>query len=126
MSLRDLKGNQTLLRVYVHENTKVHHKYLWEVLIKKAREFGLAGCTVLRDFEGFGPHHKFLSFMMMEGAGIYTYILEFVDTIEHTENFLKASTELLTDALVTRENVTVRHYTYKEKNEPAKDISEKM
>ena len=37
-----------LLRVFVGESDKVGHKPLYEVIVLKAREAGLAGATVLR------------------------------------------------------------------------------
>jgi hypothetical protein len=47
-----------LLRVFVGESDKHEGKPLYEWLVLKAREQGLAGATVLRGIEGFGAHSR--------------------------------------------------------------------
>jgi len=43
-----LSGEGKLLRIFLGEMDKYQHKPLYEVLVLKARELGLAGATVLR------------------------------------------------------------------------------
>ena len=43
-----------LLRIFVGESDRYGHQPLYEALVLKAREFGLAGATVLRGVMGFG------------------------------------------------------------------------
>jgi len=45
-----------LLRIFVGESDKVSHRPLYEVIVLKAREAGLAGATVLRGLMGFGKN----------------------------------------------------------------------
>jgi hypothetical protein len=49
-----LEGEGKLLRIFIGEADKVDHKPLYEVLVRKAHELGLAGATVLRGVESFG------------------------------------------------------------------------
>jgi uncharacterized protein len=43
-----------LLRVFVGESDRHGHRPLYEAIVLKAREAGLAGATVLRGVMGFG------------------------------------------------------------------------
>ena len=43
-----------LLRIFVGENHRYRHHPLYEAIVLKAREMGLAGATVLRGPMGFG------------------------------------------------------------------------
>ena len=47
-----------LLRIFVGESDKHEGKPLYEWLVLRAREAGLAGATVLRGIEGFGAHSR--------------------------------------------------------------------
>jgi len=46
----------SLLRIFVGESDRYHHQPLYEAIVLKAREKGLAGATVLRGVMGFGKH----------------------------------------------------------------------
>jgi PII-like signaling protein len=48
--------NGKLLRIFIGESDKWHHQPLYEAIVLKARELGLAGATVLRGSMGFGAH----------------------------------------------------------------------
>ena len=45
-----------LLRIFVGESDRYCHHPLYESIVLKAREQGLAGATVLRGLMGFGKH----------------------------------------------------------------------
>src|SRR5579863_1423085 len=45
-----------LLRVFIGESDKFERLPLYEAIVQKVRELGLAGATVLRGIEGFGVH----------------------------------------------------------------------
>ena len=47
-----------LLRIFIGENDKYEGQPLYEWIVHKARERGLAGATVLRGLEGFGAHSR--------------------------------------------------------------------
>ena len=47
-----------LLRIFIGESDRHEGKPLYEWLVLKAREMGLAGCTVLRGMMGFGAHSR--------------------------------------------------------------------
>ena len=47
-------GPAALLRIYTHETARQDHHPLYETVVLKAREAGLAGVTVLRGPMGYG------------------------------------------------------------------------
>ena len=49
-----LSRDAVLLRIFIGEDDKADHRPLYEAIVLKAREEGLAGATVLRGIEGFG------------------------------------------------------------------------
>ena len=51
-----LPSEAFLLRIFVGENDKMDGKPLYEAIVKKARNRGLAGATVVRGFLGFGAN----------------------------------------------------------------------
>ena len=50
----EISGQAVLLRAFVGESDKLDHLPLYEVILKRAREEGLAGATVLKGIAGFG------------------------------------------------------------------------
>ena len=51
-----------LLRIFIGESDKHDGKPLYEWIVLKAREQGLAGATVLRGLMGFGAHSRLHTF----------------------------------------------------------------
>ena len=47
-----------LLRVFVGDGDRYHHKPLYEAIVEAARERHLAGATVLRGYLGYGAHSR--------------------------------------------------------------------
>lgn len=54
----EISGQAVLLRVFIGESDKVGHSPLHEVIVKKAREAGLAGATVLKGVLGYGANRS--------------------------------------------------------------------
>ena len=49
-----LSGEAKLLRIFLGESDRLGRKPLYEAIVNRAKEAGLAGVTVLRGVEGFG------------------------------------------------------------------------
>ena len=47
-----------LLRVFIGDSDRYHHKPLYEAIVEAARERHLAGATVLRGYLGYGAHSR--------------------------------------------------------------------
>jgi hypothetical protein len=98
-----------LLRVFVGEKEKLHHRPIYELLVSEAMERNMAGATVIRGILSFGLRHKVHTAKILELAGDLPMVVEIVDTTEKIEEFLPFLESLLreagAEALVTRENV---------------------
>jgi len=99
-----------LLRVFVGENDKHGHIPLYEAVVLKARESGLAGATVLRGLMGFGRHSVLHTAKILRLSEDLPMIVEIVDSLEKIEAFLPLLDRMIRDGLVTLERVRVIHY----------------
>ena len=101
---------ETLLRVFTGENDRAGHQPLYEVLVTKAREMGLAGATVLRGPLGYGASSHLHTAKILRLSTDLPIVIEIVDRHEKIEAFLPVLDELLKGGLVTLESVEVRRY----------------
>jgi PII-like signaling protein len=99
-----------LLRIFIGESDKRDGKLLYEWLVLKARELGLAGATVLRGMMGFGAHSRLHTFKIERLSEDLPIIVEIVDTREKLENFLSVIDGIIQEGLATLEKANVRFY----------------
>jgi len=99
-----------LLRIFIGESDKHGHRPLYEVIVLKAREAGLAGATVLRGVMGFGKNSVLHTAKILRLSEDLPMVIEIVDSLEKVEAFLPTLNEMITDGLVTLERVKVIHY----------------
>ena len=99
-----------LLRIFIGESDRSGHQPLYETIVLKAREAGLAGATVLRGVMGFGKHSMVHTAKILRLSEDLPMIVEVVDSLEKIEAFLPLLDDLITDGLVTVEKVRVIHY----------------
>jgi len=99
-----------LLRVFVGESDKSGHRPLYEEIVLKAREAGLAGATVLRGVMGFGKNSILHTAKILRLSEDLPMVIEIVDSLEKVEAFVPTLDEMIKDGLVTIEKVRVIHY----------------
>jgi PII-like signaling protein len=99
-----------LLRIYIGESDHAEHRPLYEVIVLKAREAGLAGATVLRGAMGFGASSHLHTAKILRLSIDLPLIVEIVDSEEKINAFLPQVRDLIRGGLVTVEKVRVVHY----------------
>jgi len=99
-----------LLRIFIGESDKHDGKPLYEWIVLKAREQGLAGATVLRGMMGFGAHSRIHTFKIERLSEDLPIIIEVVDTREKLEGFLSVIDPEIEEGLATLEKAQVRFY----------------
>ena len=99
-----------LLRVFIGESDKSGHRPLYEEIVLKAREAGLAGATVLRGVMGFGKNSILHTAKILRLSEDLPMIVEIVDSLEKVEAFVPTLDEMIKDGLVTIEKVRVIRY----------------
>jgi len=110
-----IEGLGKLLRIYIGTQDRFHGKALYEVIIQKALEMGLAGSTIIRGLEGFGADsrtiHKAGILRLSEDLPL---LIEIVDTEQRiasaVETFDKIIEETGCGALMTMETVDIIRY----------------
>jgi PII-like signaling protein len=100
----------SLLRIFVGESDRHGHYPLYEAIVLKAREKGLAGATVLRGVMGFGKHSILHTAKILRLSEDLPMVIEIVDSAEKINEFLPVLDEMIKDGLVTLERVKVLHY----------------
>ena len=100
----------SLLRVFIAEADRYQGKALYEVIVLKARELGLAGATVLRGIMGFGADSRVHSAKILELSNDLPLVIEIVDAEENLARIMPFLDEAVKDGLITQEKVRVIKY----------------
>ncbi len=101
-----------LLRIFIGEADKHNGKPLYEQVVLKARELGLAGATVLRGRMGFGADSRMHSAKILRLSEDLPMVIELVDTEENLDKLLPFLDETVTEGLITLEKVKVVKYRH--------------
>jgi hypothetical protein len=99
-----------LLRIFIGENDRHENRPLYEWLVVKAREMGLAGATVLRGVEGFGAKSRLHTAKILRLSTDLPIVVEIVDTKDKIEAFLPVVDAAVPEGLATVEKVDIRFY----------------
>lgn len=86
-------GQQTFrrgkrLRIFVSEAEQWQGRLLYQALLEIAQQHNMAGATVLRAIEGFGPRHHLSTERLPDTSDTLPLIVEIVDSEAHIERFL--------------------------------------
>jgi PII-like signaling protein len=99
-----------LLRIFIGESDRHDGKLLYEWIVLKAREEGLAGATVLRGIMGFGAHSRLHTFKIERLSQDLPIILEIVDTREKLAKFLSLIDNEIEEGMATLEEIKIHFY----------------
>jgi PII-like signaling protein len=97
-----------LLRIFIGEQDRREHMPLYEWIVRRAREQGLSGATVLRGVEGFGAKSVLHKANLLDLSADLPIVIEIVDTEDAIEAFLREVGDAIQEGLVTVEKVEVR------------------
>jgi uncharacterized protein len=103
-----------LLRIFIGESDRWHHRPLYEAIVLKAREMHLAGATVLRGPMGFGKSSRLHTAKILRLSMDLPLVIEIVDSEEKIQSFLPVLDEMMGGGLLTMEKVNVIEYRGKE------------
>lgn len=114
-----LEGDGLLVRIFIGEQDRWHGKPLYEAIVARARESGLAGTTVLRGLMGFGAKSRIHTAKILRLSEDLPIVIEIVDTEEKIRSILPALDEMVGDGMVTLEKVQVIAYRGEPRPGPA-------
>ena len=101
-----------LLRIFIGESDRWHGKPLYEAIILRAREMGVAGATMLRGMMGYGAASRIHTAKILRLSEDLPIVVEIVDSKEKIELLLPMIDEMVQEGLVTLENVRVIKYRH--------------
>jgi uncharacterized protein len=113
-----LEGDGILVRIFIGDSDRHEGMPLYEAVVQKAREKGLAGATVFRGFEGFGAHSLVHTSRILRLSEDLPILIEIVDKKEKIDAFLPELDALIPEGLVTLEKVQVILYRVREREHP--------
>jgi PII-like signaling protein len=93
------------LRIYVGEDEHYQGHPLYRAIVQAARQHGLAGATVTRGIEGFGPQSRLRTARVVDLASDLPVIVELVDEAAKIEGFLPTLAAMVRTGLITVEDV---------------------
>jgi hypothetical protein len=109
-----IEGQGKLLRIYVGESDKCGSRPLFEAIVARARELGLAGTTVLRGIEGFGASARMHTAKILRLSEDLPILIEIADTEERLQEALPEIEKLIDESacgvLMTVEKVEIFKY----------------
>lgn len=108
-----------LLRVFIGENDRFDGKPLYEAIVLKAREQGLAGATVLRGPLGFGHSSRLHTAKILRLSEDLPVVVEIIDSEQNIAAFLPLLDSMLKGGLVSLEDIRILRYGPNEERGPS-------
>ncbi len=105
-----IEGQGLLVRIYIGESDRHDGVPLYEAIVLRLRELGLAGATVLRGIEGFGAHAHLHTTRLLRLSEDLPILIEVVDAEDRIRAVLPELNEMVGDGLITLERVEVIAY----------------
>ena len=99
-----------LIRIFIGESDRWKGRPLYEAIILKAREMGIAGATMLRGLMGYGANSRIHTAKILRLSEDLPIIVEIVDSPAKISALLPVIEEMVGDGLITLENVRVVQY----------------
>jgi PII-like signaling protein len=94
-----------LLRLHFTERDRRHGKPLYEAIVEKCRELGIAGATVFRGLEGYGDTAE------IHRSHILTHdlpiVVQIVDSAEKIQRLLPVVEEMMDRGLIAISDVNI-------------------
>ena len=107
-----IEGDGQLLRIFVGEDDRWEGAPLYEAIVRKAREQGMAGATVLRGIEGFGARSRIHTTKILRLSEELPIVIEIVDKEERIQAILPLLDQMVEEGLITLEKVHIIAYRH--------------
>lgn len=108
-----ITGEGRILSIYIGESDHWHHRPLYQAIVELANKKGLAGATVIRGIEGFGARSRIIkTAKILRLSEDLPVIIEIVDKAERINSFLPLLDEMVTEGLMTIENIQIIKYEH--------------
>ena len=112
------KGAAQKVTIYLNQDTRAHIEPLWSTVLGFLRHKHVAGATLVRADAGFGAHDQLHDPRSEYRAEHSPVRIEFVETPPRVDELLPTLYEMVTDGLITVQDVTVIKSCAKDMKEP--------
>ena len=106
----DTREKCKLLKIYVSEDSVYKGHNLYNAVVYKLKELGIAGVTVTRGIEGYGKGKAVHTTRILELSSSLPIIIEAADTAEKIEEAIPAMEEMVNEGLILVTDVEVLKY----------------
>jgi PII-like signaling protein len=110
-----ISGEAKLVRIFIGESDRWHGVPLYEAIVRKVREMGLAGATVIRGVEGFGANSRIHTAKILRLSEDLPVLIEIVDKEDRIATVIPVLDEMIGEGLITMERVEIIKYTHEKK-----------
>jgi PII-like signaling protein len=108
--MENTNQDNRLLRIFIGESDMHDGRPLYQAIVERLRQEGLAGATVLRGIEGFGKSSRLHTAHILRLSEDLPIVIECVDRADRIEAILPSLDAMIGEGLVTMERVDVRVY----------------
>ena len=105
-----MEGEGKLLRLFIGESDTWHGKPLYQAIVERVRQEGLAGATVIRGIEGFGADSHLHTSRILRLSEDLPVVIEIVDTPERIDRVVPLLDEMVREGMLTLERVQIVSY----------------
>jgi PII-like signaling protein len=107
-----LTGSVYRLSLLIGEDARWHHRPLFDEIVRRAMQAGLAGVTVIHGIEGYGAGGRIHTDRILSLTEDLPVQVIIVDDEQRIRDFLPQIEEVVLDGLILLDKVTVaRHAT---------------
>lgn len=105
-----IDGPALQVRIYIGEADHESGRPLYQAIVERLRERGVAGATVTRGIEGFGANAHLHTTRLLRLSEDLPVVIEVVDEAERIQAVLPELDALVGDGLITIQSVEVVAY----------------
>lgn len=105
-----IEGPAKQIRIYIGESDQWHGQPLSSAIVRRAREAGLAGATVLRGEEGYGAHSRIHTERILRLSEDLPVVIDIIDREDRITAFLPILDDMVSEGLVVVQDVLIRRY----------------
>ncbi len=98
------------LSIFIGEYDRYQHQSLAEAVLERAREEGLAGATLMRGIEGFGPSGRLRTTRLLSSSDDLPIVIEIIDDAHRIDRFIPVLDAMIKEGLVTVEDADIHFY----------------
>jgi PII-like signaling protein len=107
-----IQGPGKVISIYVGNSDKWHGQNLYNAIVQRAREMGMAGATVTEGIEGFGANSRIHRASILDISTDLPIKVEIIDVEERIRQFLPVLEEMVTEGLITIRDCEIVKYAH--------------